>query len=66
MGPVVDRDLPGFQHTLAVNLVQTLAEVLLASQAYVCSTVAHVDVFVRGGAWWDNWQDFLGRAGSKI
>ena len=41
MGPVVDRGIPGFQHTLAVNWVEMLAEVLLVSYSYIRSKVVH-------------------------
>ena len=66
MGPVVDRDLPGFQHSLAVNWVQMIAEVLLASYPFERNTIVHADVLHQCDAWWDNWLDFLGQAGSKI
>ena len=66
MGPVVDRVLTGFQYTLAVNWVQMLAKVLVVIYPSVRSKVVHADVLQSCDAWWDNWQDFLGRAGSKI
>ena len=65
MGPVVDRDLLEFQHTLAVNLVQMLAEVLLASFSSVYSKVIYADGLHLYAVWLDNQQDFLGLAGSK-
>ena len=41
--PVVDRDLPGFQHTLTINRIYMLAEVLLESYISLRSMVVHDD-----------------------